>query len=178
MSEDSKLQLHKTRLQKALNNHGYAFHRAVLKFAAQLLTDKKSSWCGFVNEFPVECENWKFSNPTRIDLILEHATDPILLVGECKRVNPALANWTFLKTPFAGSHELANMIYYENIVFPGRENTFPPTRLPALCLQQDVFATLRVMRCRRWRGIRQISPDRGKCGDPIARKHRARSLRP
>lgn len=57
-------------------------------------------WRFLMSEFPVESEKG-----TRVDFVLERkATDGgykrLFLVAECKRSNPATANWCFVKSPY------------------------------------------------------------------------------
>lgn len=81
---------------KVLNTHGYGFQYAVLKQAEKLALDAKSPWLPTVSEFPVEVQG----QGTRVDFILRHARRRLYLVCECKRVNPALADWCFAKSTY------------------------------------------------------------------------------
>lgn len=81
----------------ALNSHGYGFQYAVARRAQDLAADRfeKSLWKLEMAEMPVEVQG----AGTRIDLVFRHDRKPVFLVGECKRANPALANWCFIKAP-------------------------------------------------------------------------------
>lgn len=83
----------------AINRHGFAFQAAVLHEARRLRNGGKSQFDPEVVEFPVQVQ----SSPTRIDLVLHHKSHGLLLVCECKRVNPAFANWCFAKMPPLGA---------------------------------------------------------------------------
>lgn len=85
--------------QRALDSHGYGFQHAVFQTALRLRQDGKSPWIPSVMEFPVSVQ----SDGTRVDVILQHETARLYLIGECKRVNPALSNWCFIRAPFLRS---------------------------------------------------------------------------
>lgn len=80
----------------AVNRHGYAFQFAVLQRAKQLFDERASPFRFEVSEFPVQVRG----THTRIDFILRKHEGQLLLVAECKRANPALSNWCFVRAPF------------------------------------------------------------------------------
>jgi hypothetical protein len=80
----------------AVNRHGYAFQFGVIQRAKQLFEENKSSFRFEVSEFPVQVRGAN----TRIDFILRKRQSKLLLIAECKRANPALANWCFVRAPF------------------------------------------------------------------------------
>ncbi len=82
-------------LRKVVNSHGYGFHHAVIKAAESLFPDK-SPWKFDASEVPVSVRG----QDTRIDFVLKHKEKPVYLICECKRANPALNNWCFLRTPY------------------------------------------------------------------------------
>jgi hypothetical protein len=82
--------------RKLLDRHGYGFQYAVLKRAQDLALSGMSQWQAEASEFPTEVRE----KPTHIDFVLKHSKKEYLLVSECKRANPALANWCFTKAPF------------------------------------------------------------------------------
>jgi hypothetical protein len=88
-------------LAHLLNTHGYSFQYAVIKAAITYFKDKSSPWQFEVAEFPVAVND----KSTRIDFILKNINEPFYLVAECKRVNPALKNWCFVKAPYV-NHKL------------------------------------------------------------------------
>ncbi|HEV7487338.1 MAG TPA: hypothetical protein VGQ65_16825 [Thermoanaerobaculia bacterium] len=79
-----------------VNRHGYAFQFAVLQRAKQLYEESKSPFRFEVSEFPVQVRGAH----TRIDFILKKREGKLLLISECKRANPALSNWCFVRAPF------------------------------------------------------------------------------
>lgn len=81
---------------RVINSHGYGFHYSVLKLVYDLAGREGSLWYPEVAEFPVHVQGYD----TRIDLILRHCNFPFYIVGECKRANPALNNWCFVRAPF------------------------------------------------------------------------------
>ncbi len=83
-------------LEKVLNSHGYGFQYSLLRQAERLALDAKSFWMPSVVEFPVEVQE----HGTRIDIVLQHRMRPFYILAECKRANPALANWCFAKSPY------------------------------------------------------------------------------
>lgn len=86
----------KNLLGQYLNENGYSFQYAVLKAIHDLYNEKKSPWLFEVAEFPVEVNG----TPIHIDFILRQKETPFYLVAECKRANPALSNWCFVKAPY------------------------------------------------------------------------------
>jgi hypothetical protein len=90
-------------LARILNTHGYSFQYAVIKAAITYFGDKSSPspWRFEVAEFPVEVND----RSTHIDFILKNIHESFYLVAECKRVNPAVKNWCFVKAPYV-SREL------------------------------------------------------------------------
>ncbi|MFZ1804688.1 MAG: hypothetical protein WAU05_12245, partial [Nitrospira sp.] len=85
-----------TDVRKVLGSHGYGFQYAVLRRAEELAAERRSKWVFEAAEFPVGTAE----SPTHIDFILRNAHSTVYLVGECKRANPAHANWCFLKAPY------------------------------------------------------------------------------
>lgn len=86
---------------KVLNRHGYGFQFSVLKKADELIQNRWCTWRLEACEFPVEVQG----AGTRIDFVLRNAEHgyrytPIYLLAECKRANPALSNWCFVRAPY------------------------------------------------------------------------------
>ena len=89
-----------------LNEHGYPFHYAVTERTRTLFDSRRSSFEFQGAEFPVELRG----RESRIDTVLRKRTrvwgrsDSRVavwhIVIECKRANPALANWCFAKAPY------------------------------------------------------------------------------
>ena len=83
-------------LARSINIHGHAFQYAVLKIAKNLYEEDISPWTFEVAEFPVLNKN----TPLHIDFILRNKHDQSSLIVECKRCDPAISNWCFIKTPY------------------------------------------------------------------------------
>lgn len=88
-------------LRHAINRHGHAFQNAVLRRAGELFESRRSKWAFDGVEVPVEVRG----HATRIDFLLHKrmwtgAGVAQFLVAECKRANPALSNWCFVKSKF------------------------------------------------------------------------------
>ncbi len=88
-------------LEKILNIHGFGFQYSVIKTARDLYDQQKCGWLLEASEIPV-------GNPgeqTHIDFVFELTAKSwdenrkAYLIGECKRVDPAKANWLFVKNP-------------------------------------------------------------------------------
>ncbi len=85
--------------QRELNYHGYGFQFRVLKEARDLNKAYKSKWAFRVSEFPVQVQG----SATKIDFILFRQPNDFWradMICECKRANPATANWCFIRAPF------------------------------------------------------------------------------
>jgi hypothetical protein len=101
--------------RRALDGHGYGFHYAVLRRAEELCATSRSQWRFEVAEFPVVVQKV----PTRIDIVLRHGDEPLLLVGECKRVNPALGHWCFATAPYVATESISKRFIVERARFFG-----------------------------------------------------------
>ncbi len=108
--------------EKVLNRHGYGFQYSVLKKIQELHQNSKSRFAFEAAEFPVEVQGYD----TRIDFILQknlrkpYSTDALLLLAECKRANPALSNWCFVKAPYTHRNRWGNQ---EKIIIEGLYKT-------------------------------------------------------
>lgn len=81
-----------------LNRHGYGFHSRILQELKTLREQKESEFVLETIEFPTSVRG---SN-TRIDIVLSRglgAGVPDFLLAECKRANPAMANWCVARYP-------------------------------------------------------------------------------
>lgn len=107
-NNDSKDQRVLKRFEEALDQHGYGFHYAVLKKTKDMYeaNPKRSGFFFEAAEFPVAAGG----NNTKIDFILQHSSplrytdntptlSRMFLLAECKRANPALSNWCFIRAP-------------------------------------------------------------------------------
>jgi len=89
---------------KVLNRHGYGFQFSILRKADELIKQRKCVWELEACEFPVEVQG----AGTRIDFVRSRPprrrnTTFLYLVAECKRANPALSRWCFVKAPYKHS---------------------------------------------------------------------------
>ena len=85
--------------QQELSLHGYGFQFSVLKEAQRLAQLERSKWLFSVSEFPVEVRG----TSTKIDFILFRQPAPwlrVYMICECKRANPAISHWCFVRAPF------------------------------------------------------------------------------
>jgi hypothetical protein len=96
----------------ALNRHGFAFQHAVLKRAGELFEARRRGWHFEASEFPVAVGN----SVTHIDLILRSGTADVHLVGECKRVDPALSRWAFARAPYTRRNSPHDRLVLEQLV--------------------------------------------------------------
>jgi hypothetical protein len=110
----------------SLDRHGYGFQYRVLKAANDLFRENTSFFAFEVAEFPVEVQ----SSDTKVDFILRRTVGPFIrrdgtastsrrrplfLVAECKRANPALSDWCFLRAPFTRSGGFLNALVLDSI---------------------------------------------------------------
>jgi hypothetical protein len=93
--------------KNVLDSHGYSFQEAVVRAISQV--GSPSAWTPWVPEFPVQIHG----HSTRIDLVLTNRTNRIYLVCECKRANPAIANWCFARSSYHANVGLSQQSYLE-----------------------------------------------------------------
>jgi hypothetical protein len=96
---------------KLLNQHGHGFHFAVLREVQRLFEEHQSRWVFEVAEFPVSVRGVD----TRVDFVLRHPDRPFYIVGECKRANPALAHWCFVRAPYTRRDHRQEGIYVDRL---------------------------------------------------------------
>jgi len=113
----SELQKLGLTLEKVLARHGYGLQYAAIK-AAEETFEKCRSWVFEVAELPVKvregCES-------RIDFVLSRLcrlrdARPDYLVVECKRANPALRNWWFIRAPYIRRGRDREQFFVEKVV--------------------------------------------------------------
>jgi hypothetical protein len=123
-------------LNYQLNIHGYAFQYAAIKIAQEVSNEKKSPWIFDVSEFPVEINN----SSTHIDFILRSIREPFLMVVECKRVNPAISNWCFVKAPYVSRKPTEyNMITREVLVSRESSGDPPIAKIDSIYKSDDIY---------------------------------------
>jgi hypothetical protein len=97
-----------------LNRHGYGFQHAVVQ---ALQSNRHRGWLPETTEFPVSYRG----RTTHIDVLASAIEKRVLLVGECKRVNPAVGRWVFAKSPFTFERE-NNVTWLEKLVPSDHQN--------------------------------------------------------
>lgn len=108
-NDESRQERAQKGFEQTLNSQGYSFQYSVVK-AAQDLYPHSSAWRFEATEFPVEVRG----STTRIDILLKHKQSrPFYLLAECKRVNPALSNWCFVRAPYVHNYMHRNAIVLE-----------------------------------------------------------------
>jgi hypothetical protein len=83
-------------LAHILNVHGYAFQYSVLKATEKCYKASGSPWVFEAVEFPVSLQGIS----PHIDFILKNRNESAYLVAECKRCDPSISNWCFIKAPY------------------------------------------------------------------------------
>jgi hypothetical protein len=107
-------------LRKIINSHGHAFQVAVLRRAEELYERQVSKWVFEAAEMPVSVQGVS----TRVDFILwqrrwsGQGADKFL-VAECKRANPALSNWCFVKAPYIRRNPEAGSLIVDQVMKEG-----------------------------------------------------------
>lgn len=119
--------------ENALNEHGYGFQYAVLRLAEKLAGSGKSLWGTSVTEFPVEVQK----SGTRIDFVLQHRQRSIYLLAECKRANPSLHDWCFVKSSFVPYVEAARTAFIEGL--DRSSDGIISTRIEILAHSNDIY---------------------------------------
>ena len=106
-------------LARQLNIHGYGFQYAVLKVAQHC---DNSPWIFEVAEFPVEING----KSTHIDFILSSRNEPFFMVAECKRADPALSNWCFVKSPYVSRKVNRSEKLVREVIISRKYSSGPP----------------------------------------------------
>jgi len=99
---------------KLLNSHGYPFQYASIASIGSLY-NRGSAWLFEASEFPVEARG----KGAAADFILKHVRTQFRLIVECKRVNPALADWCFAKASYVRRGDDPNEVVIERITNDG-----------------------------------------------------------
>jgi hypothetical protein len=98
--------------QNALFEHGYGFEAAVAFKLTQLATNRRVPWSVVTGEFPVTVRG----QSTRIDILIERRNGHELGVCECKRANPALDRWCFVRLPHVGADRHDNAVHIDVVM--------------------------------------------------------------
>ena len=136
MSESREIEGLRKGLESHLRIHGHAFQYAALAEARRVFNENKSPWRFEASEFPVEVQG----AGTRIDIILWIHNSPYWMLAECKRANPALKNWCFLRAPAVRRGD-GQERYLAEVVDLDRNKTttLPGNELEARCLRLRPF---------------------------------------
>lgn len=110
-------------LAHQLNIHGYGFQYSVLKTAQDFFEKGISPWIFEVTEFPVEINGVS----THIDFILRNNNEPFFVVAECKRADPAVSNWCFVKTPYVSRTAGERERIVREVLISRKASGDPPT---------------------------------------------------
>jgi hypothetical protein len=112
------------RFQSALDRHGHAFPQAIVALAGRLF-ETSSTWSWEATEVPVELRG----DDTSIDILfkryIRHYYEGILLyymVAECKRVNPALSDWLFVRSRYVQKTAVPNRVILQSLFLDDRGN--------------------------------------------------------
>ena len=114
------------RFRAVLDRHGHSFQYAVIKRITELYRTHRV-WDFECSEFPVN--SWV--RDTRIDFLLHAYGFRFYLVCECKRANPALGDWCFVKSPFVRRSRNVEQIFIEHVVSSYADDQPHPTKLLA-----------------------------------------------
>ena len=91
MSNATFLEEARLGFEEAINRQGYGFQHSLIKAFDELSHSGRTNWCKPISEFPVTVHG----SHTHIDVILQYTGANLYMIGECKRVNPALGAWCF-----------------------------------------------------------------------------------
>lgn len=115
-------------LEIVLNRHGYGFQHSLLNFAEDLRTENRSPWLFEATEVPVEVQG----KPTHIDFVLKRGKDAgasqnMYMVAECKRANPSVSDWCFIKAPYTTRKGGFSLVSVEGVKFGSENNLLAHT---------------------------------------------------
>lgn len=111
----------------SLNRHGYAFQHAVVQRGAALFKAGRTGWVFEATEFPVRTQD----AVTHIDLVFRAGNTDVYLVGECKRVDPALGTWGFARAPFTRRNARRDQLVFEELAAdPSAKMSAAPFKFP------------------------------------------------
>lgn len=131
------------RFKETLDKHGHTFHHSILRRVEELQRQDLTKWGLVGSEYPVENKG----NNSHIDFVLKHFRGFTYLIAECKKADPARANWCFVKTPYNWRDERETYIQIDKIVDSKLQNgsisrklttTLAPTRRNIMNLGVEV----------------------------------------
>lgn len=121
------------KLEHALNINGFSFQYAVLDAARKYFEEGIAAWALVSSEFPVSVNDI----PTHIDFILCHKSVPFFIIAECKRANPALSNWCFVKSPYVSRRTSSGEKIVRETVRLDPRNNHDPLLVGLECLERN-----------------------------------------
>ena len=113
-------------VRKYLNAHGHAFQYAVIRRCYELTQNGRSEWTFVAAEVPVGLQN-----TIHIDFVLRSRDTRVYLVAECKRADPARANWCFVKAPYTRRNARGNELVFQEVEYGQRETVSKPREVAA-----------------------------------------------
>jgi len=99
------------RFRGVLDRHGFGFQYAVLRKLHEIF-NRRREWAFEVSEFPVITGRFD----TRIDFIIHLKGMRLFLACECKRANPALNYWCFIRAPYVRRNRSHEYIFIDEVV--------------------------------------------------------------
>lgn len=95
--------------RKVLNRHGYGFQYSLIRSIENVAPPGQLQWALEATEYPVRVQDMQ----TRIDFILRKRKPVVYLIAECKRVNPAVANWCFARSDYARQYSASERVIFQ-----------------------------------------------------------------
>jgi hypothetical protein len=120
-------------LQKVLNSHGHGLHYAIIRKMEELLEGQGFPWRLAAIELPVEVKD----EHTRIDIVLKHVSRSVYVICECKRVNPALSEWAFVRAPYSTPPDSSEWLLAESVMFDGQRSL--QSSVDRICSSKRIF---------------------------------------
>jgi len=108
----------KDQLKKLLNYSGYGFQYSALEKIRQFHAQRQIGWEVEAAEFPAKVQD----SETHIDFILRYRDTQVLILAECKRVNPKLSEWCFIKAPFVHKNRSWENWLVDHVEYAGSQN--------------------------------------------------------
>jgi hypothetical protein len=110
-SDAKRLELIAAGARKIINQHGHAFHQAVLASCEAMLREEpRAQWNVVASELPATLNNHEL----HIDIVLQLVRGgAAFIAAECKRVDPARGHWCFARTRghgFGTKHPLVSQL--------------------------------------------------------------------
>ncbi len=111
-------------VRKLIGAHGHGFQYAVVRRAKELAEEGVSYWVFEAAEFPVGAAD----NPIHVDFVLGNLRATVYLVVECKRADPARANWCFLRAPYTRRNARESELVFQEVRYEADTLVVPRPR--------------------------------------------------